>query len=1000
VNVAVPFSEPVVCPVLVGRDEHWRMLDGLWLKAAAGSGAVVLVSGEAGIGKSRLARDFARACREDGALVLQGNCFQSDRNLPYAAVIDLVRRHLPRLAAEEQAAALGGVDSRLGSILPELADRLPAVTSTVSQEQEKQQLAWALSTLLASFARGHASLVLMEDIHWADEPSLEFLLGVARRIREQPLLLVLTYRSDEVIDQLDGFLVELDRERIAVELGLDPLTPAEVEQMLQAIPGGTSARRRDLALDLHALTEGNPFFIEEVLRSLQDGSASGDGGDAAGTATVPIPRTVRDAVRRRSAVLKPETRRLAHVASVAGRQFDFAVLREVTSLPDETLLASIRELIGAQLVVEESVERFGFRHALTREAVYSELLARERQMLHGAVGRALETTFGSELGAHAADLSYHFFEARDWPKALEYCAIAGELADRSWAPRASVEHCSRALVAAKELGLSPPAHLLLVRARAYESLGEFERSRTDREAALAAARADGDRRSEWTALSDLGSLWASRDYSRTGDFYREALALATEIGEPRLMAHSLNRVGNWHTNIERPDQSLDCHHRALAIFEREGDRHGVAATLDLLGIASFLGCDLRAGLGYYRQGVALLREIDDRPALVSSLAVLALYGRSIHQTETLVPCDLSAAEALACSDEALVLARAAGLRAAESFVLWNRSDLLASQGRYREALESAHQGLVIAEEIGHAQWTVAATCFLGTIYRDIFCLDRSLAHLERSSKLATETGSMHWVRTTSAELAMTLAALGRLDEADAELASVLTDETPARTIAERLCWSARTEIALARGNFEAAHAAVERLARQTLHWEDGPPGIGLSLLRGRSLAGLQRYGDAEAFLLEGRDNAERECSTGRLWRLDACLGRVLQARDDRTSADAAFGRARASIQAIALHLPTELQESFLAGANQWIPSVAPSRRSHGALTTREAEVATLIAEGLSNRAIAERLVVGERTIETHVSSILARLGFTSRAQIAAWIVEEGHRARDDRPTPR
>jgi DNA-binding CsgD family transcriptional regulator len=968
-------SEPIVCPVLVGRDEHRRTLHALWTKAADGAGQVALVSGEAGVGKSRLLREFGLDCAQRGALVIQGNCFESDRNLPYAAATDLVRRHLQGLAGDERADALQGADPQLARILPELFTRPPAAMA--SAEQERQQIGRALAELLTRLVAGRPAVLLVEDIHSGDEPSLDFLLGFARRIRARPFLLILSYRSDEVVDQLAGFLAELDRERLAVELGLRPLTPAEVEEMIRAIPGRPALAPSQ---DLYALTEGNPFFIEEVLRSSQ--SSGADGG------AIPTPRTVREAVRRRSAVLSPEARRLAHVASVAGRQFDFAVLREVASLPEESVLASIRELMGAQLVVEESAERFGFRHALTREAIYTELLARERQALHGAVARVIEADAGAGVPAHAADLGYHFFEARDWPKALEYCAVAGEMADRTWAPRAAIEHCSRAVVAAKELGLAPSVALLLIRARGYEAVGEFERSRQDREAALATARSGADHQREWEALVDLGSLWASRDYHRTGNLYQEALHLAARAGDERLLAHSLNRVGNWHTNAEEPDSSLDCHRRALAIFERLGDQHGVAATLDLLGIASFLGCDLVAGLDAYRQAITLLRTLDDRAALISSLAVMALYGRSIHQTQTLVPCDLSPGEALVCSDEALALARESGLRSAESFVLWNRSDLLASQGRYREALDAAGQGLAIAERIDHGQWIVAATCFLGTIHRDIFALDQSLAHLERSARLAVETGSLHWMRTSNAELALTLTASGQHYEAERILATVLGDETPARTVAERLCWLARAELALARGDFSAAHAAVQRLAAQVLHRDDGPPGVGLSRLRGQALAGLGQLDEAESVLREGCDNAEAEGSLGELWRLSACLGRVLQARGDHASAAREFARARAVVEDLAVNLPDGLRESFLRGARATMPPAPPQRTGPGALTARETEVASLVAEGLSNRAIADRLVLGERTIETHVSSILGKLRFNSRAQVAAWMARQ------------
>src|SRR5581483_7321229 len=198
-----------------------------------------------------------------------------------------------------------------------------------------------------------------------------------------------------------------------------------------------------------------------------------------------IPRTVQDAVQRRVEPLGAAARRLLVLAAVAGRRFDFALLQALTGQEERALLPALRELIAAQLVVEESPDRFAFRHALTRQAVYAELLGRERRALHREVGETLERLYGADLEPQLSDLAAHFAEAGDWEKAEVYGRRAGERALALFAPRAATEHFSRALEAARRRGAEPAAALYRGRGRAHDTLGDFEQARADFERALA-----------------------------------------------------------------------------------------------------------------------------------------------------------------------------------------------------------------------------------------------------------------------------------------------------------------------------------------------------------------------------------------------------------------------------------------------------------------------------------------------------------------------------------
>src|SRR6266496_3158284 len=351
------FGTPIICPVLIGRRAQLTTLRLLVDQARSGKGQIVLLSGEAGIGKSRLVAEAKTYATAQGFLLLQGQCFPTDRSCPYAPLLDLLRAHLATSSPEQVVAEMGSLASALSPLLPDLL----------------------------------------------------------------PLLVLLTYRSDEVQPGLSHFLAHLDRERLAQECALAPLTRSEVSAMLYAI----FALRRSVftvpplaqveLLDaMYTLTEGNPFFIEELLKSLIE---AGDIFYEQGRwkrkelRELHIPRSVQDAVQQRTYHLSEGARQVLHLAAVAGRHFDFALLQALTQQDEAQLLRLIKELIAAQLVVEESAEQFAFRHALTRQAVYAELLVRERKALHRTIAETIEHLYAPALEAHLADLAIHFSEA-------------------------------------------------------------------------------------------------------------------------------------------------------------------------------------------------------------------------------------------------------------------------------------------------------------------------------------------------------------------------------------------------------------------------------------------------------------------------------------------------------------------------------------------------------------------------------------------------------------
>jgi DNA-binding CsgD family transcriptional regulator len=1004
----------VVCPTLIGRESQVAGLRRVLTRAREGNGGVALIVGEAGVGKSRLLRAMTEEARGAGFFALSGACFEAERSIPYAPLLDLVRLFAGAASPAVVAHVLEPAASELVTIFPELAPLLPDAKAnpTIDPETNKRRLFHALAQVITQLARTQPVLVTFEDVHWSDDATLELLFHLARSHSAQPVVIALTYRGEEAGPRLSRLVADLERARVVSELPVERLGRGDVGAMLQAIFGPRDTLGDEFLRLLHGLTEGNPFFVEETLKSLIVG---GDLAQLGGTwrarplERVRVPKTAVEAVRRRLASLTSEARDVASTAAVAGRRFDFGLLQTLTHHDEKELLALVKELIAAQLVVEESAERFAFRHALTREAIYAELLARERVTLHREVAAALERHHEGSLDSVVEALAYHAWEAGDWERAAKYAARAAAHAVALSAPREAVAQLDRAFSALERAGAEPAIELYLARGSATETLGEFQRANDDFHAALERARAGPGRRAEWEALYALGKLWAARDYARAGEYRRNALEVARVLGDELLVARSLNRVGNWHANLDEPQAGLPYHEEALAIFERLGDDTGVAETVDLIAMAHHVGGEQPAAASYWERSVKLFTGMDDRRGLSNALGLLALCGPSYQASATTPFVSRLVSEELR-SLRSIRLAREIGWRAGEAFLRFIIADCLVAYGEYDRAIALAREALSQAEELEHLQWMTGTLRILGALSLDLLAPEIAREHLESAHEIAQRLGSRVWIRWTAAPLAVARARTSSLPEAievldraarvvGSDAASVPTGPwKPAPTLGERQLWAARAEIALLEGRPDTALQIIDaRLdAERTAHPASVLGVPRLTVLRGEALTTLERYEEAERTLERARAEVAEQGTRPMLWRIEAALGHVHRAQRKRLEARRAFDAARAIADELVAKVTDDaLRSRFVEGLDLLIPSApAPSagrvaKEALGGLTQRERDVAELVAQGKANRIIARELGIGERTVEGYVASALGKLGFSSRTQLAAWAVEKG-----------
>ena len=328
------------------------------------------------------------------------------------------------------------------------------------------------------------------------------------------------------------------------------------------------------------------------------------------------------------------------------------------------------------------------------------------------------------------------------------------------APREAVAHLDRAFQASERAGIPVSVELRLARGWANETLAEFERANEDFTAALEQARGVDDHRSAWEALRALGMLWAARDYARAGEYRRDALALARVIGDGSLLARSLNRVGNWHVNLDEPQAGLPHHEEALVIFERLGDRRGVSETVDLIAMAHHIGGDQHAAATNFDRSVTLFSD-GGRPARARQRARPARAARSFYHVAATTPFMSAAVPDELRAPQSLRLARDIGWRAGESFLRYTIGDALGWRGEYDRALPMAREALEIAQQLGHLQWTAAARRLLGEMMLDLLAPELAREQLEAAHEIAQRLGSRVWMRWTAAPLAVGAASSGR-----------------------------------------------------------------------------------------------------------------------------------------------------------------------------------------------------------------------------------------------
>jgi DNA-binding SARP family transcriptional activator len=673
-------SRQAAAPELVGRGRELSELVAILDTTFGGTGAVALVGGEPGIGKSRLADALAWHARERGGRVLVGRCWEAGGAPPYWPWVQALRSYARDAGPDALRAHAGAAAPELATMLPEVAGGAQPSAAPES-EAARFKVFEAVAALIRSVAAEEPLVFLLDDLHSADAPSLLLLRFVAREVTGARVLVVGCYRDTEVGPGLAEALAELTRDAVVARVILKGLAPDATHRLLELTMGRAPAG--ELASRVHAGTAGNPLFAGEVGRLL----ASADPAEAA-RGELPIPDSVREAIGQRVQRQSEQGRHVLTLASVLGREFDVDALERVSALSQEELFATLEEAIEARLIgpVPGTPGRLRFAHVLVRDALYEDVPATRRLHLHGRIGEALETLYEASPEPHLSELAHHFFQAGSAgvEKAIGYARRAGDQSASQLAYEEAARHYVLALELLERTGAADgedACELLIslgeARSRAGDESGAkeaFRRAaelaeRTGRSDQLARAAIGYGGRFVWAragsdaalvplleralaAISEDDSPERVRLLARLAPAIRdeplrerrlrlahEALEMARRIGDPRTLAYALDGYWPATEGPDNPDERATGPLELTALGAEIGDNERTYVGHDYRLHGLWTLCD-RAGVDIELDALAELAGELRQPAQLWHLrsldAMLALMEGRLERAEELL----------------------------------------------------------------------------------------------------------------------------------------------------------------------------------------------------------------------------------------------------------------------------------------------------------------------------------------------------------------------------
>ena len=702
--------EQALCPVLIGREAELAALEAALLEARRGSGGLALLGGEAGLGKSRLSGRLVERAESLGVVVLQGGCTEAELALPYLPFIEALGNHVAAVGAPKVRELVGAAAADLGALVPELGDPGPIGVSSDAL-QSKLRLYEAILVLLRAAAGDRGLLLIVEDIHWADASTRELLDYLSRRLRGTRILMLATYRRDEMHRRHPlAPLVQGWRRSGVTIVELEPFAPDEVAAMVAAIlvEEGISAEFRDV---LHERSEGNPFVLEELLKDAMDRGdlyRTATGWDRRAIGDLHLPTSVRETILQRVERLPPDAVAILRAAAVLGASFSPDLLAPVADRPAEVVDESLAAFVHEQLVEEEPDSgRYRFRHALTREAVYDDIVVPRRAALHGRAADAL----ADRPSTPAVERALHLFAAGRFAEAVPVAMDAAREAASRYGDREAAELYERIL-----------PHI-------------------------------ADERERGKVLLRLGrALWRAGDPATAEPSLADGIAALARAGDVPGAAHGHLLLGRVLWELSRQDRARHEYETARGLLEPLGPSRDLAnAYVRMAGLCTF-EFENEPAIELAERAIEIARACGADDTRIWALGFLGLAMVQVGRRS----------EGFAAMHRSFEEAASAGLAHFATNALYNEIEIRADYFSAREALslieEMDRQPLQIPPRFQSTMTRAYVHNLLGD-------LGQARAAGEAACAITTESGTTTYGAWAERELAITLATLGEIGRA-------------------------------------------------------------------------------------------------------------------------------------------------------------------------------------------------------------------------------------------
>ncbi|SHM72202.1 helix-turn-helix transcriptional regulator [Actinacidiphila paucisporea] len=990
-------------PVFIGRDAELARLASVLAAADAGESQAVLIGGEAGVGKTRLTEEFVAAARAAGAVTAVGGCVEIGADgLPFAPV-SAALRDLYRTLGPELTAAAAGQQAELARLLPELAGT-EGVRKEPNDEDGRVRLFELTARLLERLGTDRTIVVVVEDLHWADRSTRELLAYLFRSLQRCRVLLAATYRADDIHRRhpLRPFLAETDRLRRVERFELSRFSRAEVRSQLVSM---MADEPDDTVVDqVFARSDGNPFFVEELACSLRRGCSSG------------LSDSLRDLLLVRVEALSEDAQRVAKFVAEGGNSVEYRLLAAITGLSEDDLLAALRVAVGASILLPtDSGEGYRFRHSLVREAVGDDLLPGERSRINRRYAEAVESDPGLvPADERAARLASYWYAAHDPARALPAVLSAAVEARHRHAYAEQYQLLERALELWDDTpetvraGLRPADYteayppcdcapgtpldlvdLLAELTVAARLSGERERAYTMAKRALRLMERSGSAdplRAAW--------FWAQRskvmEVLGRGDGWEE-LARARELvrGLPPSATHAevLAMIAGWIMVHKSGAEGIAIAGQAVQLARIADARDIELHARVTLGL-------LQADSGDVDGGIAGVEEVR---RLVSDQRAPLIVSRTYGNLSSVLEGAGRSAEAVRVSGEGLELIGDQVVKATKAWLLSNAGESLYMLGRYEES----------ADRLAAARRAVEGPLLCASVdmYRAFLALsvgDTETAadcHASAAESFRYDTQPQHQIPLRGLGIRLAVAH-GRYDEARRGLLAAIDAGFPNGTA--RYAWPLIAAGAAAEADgpwpvtgdpargqvLDRIRTAARELPRPTPLYEAYALLVEAELARAEGRHEPELWAAAEAAFAEQERPVELAAIRYRY--AEALLARGPDARGlagcllaQAHGVSSAIGAKplAADIAALAQRARLPLDAPAEAAAAAPVEPVDPAD-SLG-LTARERDVLRLVADGRTNRQIAEELFISPKTASVHVSNILAKLTVSTRGEAAA-----------------